>query len=156
MSVGEGHELMMQVTEHTAPLLPEGLPRYLMGVGTPEDILGAVERGIDMFDCVIPTRYARNGTLFTRTGRIRIGDKRFRKDRLPIDTKCACYACSKWTRMVLRHLHYAGEQLFNTLATIHNLHFYQDLMRDIRAAIETGRFEEFRDAWLARYRGAKR
>lgn len=153
VSVGEGHDLLADITSWTAPLLPALLPRYLMGVGLPEDILVAVEAGIDMFDCVIPTRYARGGTLFTRTGKIRIGDKRYRKDKFPIDTACRCYSCTHFSRMVLRHLHYAGEALFDTLATIHNLHFYQDLMRDIRAAIEARRYAAFKREWLDRYAG---
>ena len=140
VSVGEGHELMKKVTAWTTPLLPADLPRYLMGVGLPEDILVAVGLGIDMFDCVIPTRYARGGTLFTRTGKLRITDRRYRRDRFPIDTKCECYTCKNFSRMVLRHLRYAGEPVFDTLATIHNLHFYQDLMRDIRHAIERKRY----------------
>jgi len=144
VSVGEGSDLMKSITEWTAPLLPENLPRYLMGVGTPQDILEAVERGIDMFDCVIPTRYARGGTLFTRTGRIRIGDKKFRKDRYPIDTNCRCYTCEHYSRQVLRHLHYAGEALYLTLASIHNIHYYEDLMRGIRKAIEEERFRSFK------------
>ena len=151
VSVGEGLDLLKQIVGWTAPLLPVHLPRYLMGVGLPEDILASVERGMDMFDCVIPTRYARGGTLFTRTGRLRVGDKRYRKDRYPIDTACGCYTCQHFSRMVLRHLHYAGEPLFLTLATIHNLHFYQDLMRDIREAIAEGRYAAFQSEWLARY-----
>jgi queuine tRNA-ribosyltransferase len=151
VSVGEGLDLMAKVTAWTAPLLPENLPRYLMGVGLPEDILTAVGLGIDMFDCVIPTRYARGGTLFTRTGKIRIGDKKFRKDRYAVDTKCRCYTCAHFTRLVLRHLFYAGETLFDVLASIHNVAFYQDLMRDIRGAIEHGRYESFRAEWMARY-----
>lgn len=151
VSVGEGLPLLKQVVAATAPHLPPHLPRYLMGVGLPEDILASVERGMDMFDCVIPTRYARGGTLFSRTGKIRIGDKRYRKDKYPIDTHCTCYTCAHWTRAVLRHLHYAGEPLFNTLATIHNLQFYQDLMRDIRQAIEDDRFAAFQRDWLKAY-----
>lgn len=151
VSVGEGIELMAKVTSWTTPLLPPNLPRYLMGVGLPEDILVAVGLGIDMFDCVIPTRYARGGTLFTRTGRIRIGDKKFKKDRYPADTKCSCYTCTRFTRLVLRHLFYAGEPLFETLASIHNVHFFQDLMADIRKSIEDDRFTAFRDEWMARY-----
>ncbi len=152
VSVGEGFENMERVVRFTAPLLPERLPRYLMGVGLPEDLLAAIGCGMDMFDCVIPTRYARGGTVFTRTGRIRVNDKRFRKDRLPIDTVCGCYTCARFSRMVLRHLYWAQEPLFETLATIHNLHFYQDLMREARAAIERGTFVEFQRGWLARYR----
>lgn len=151
VSVGEGIELMAKVTAWTAPLLPANLPRYLMGVGTPEDIVVAVGLGIDMFDCVIPTRYGRGGTLFTRTGRVRIGDKKYKKDRYPIDTKCGCYACTRYSRLVLRHLFYAGEPLYDTLASIHNVHFYQDLMRDLRRAIEAGTYDAFRSEWLERY-----
>ncbi len=156
VSVGEGFDTMVRVTELTAPLLPTHLPRYLMGVGLPEDIMAAVRAGIDMFDCVIPTRYARGGTLFTRTGKLRVTDKRYRKDRYPIDTACKCYTCSKFTRLILRHLHYAQEPLFDTLATIHNLQFYQDLMRDIRGAIELNRFDQFRREWLQTYEGRGR
>ncbi len=156
VSVGEGFDAMRRIVEFTAPLLPEDLPRYLMGVGLPEDILAAVAGGIDMFDCVIPTRYGRGGTLFTRTGKIRVTDKRYRKDRYPPDTTCRCYTCGKFSRMVIRHLHYAQEPLFDTLATIHNLHFYQDLMREIRGAIEARRFGAFADTWLARYRSKAR
>src|SRR5262249_54400832 len=151
VSVGEGFDVMDRVVRFTAPLLPEKLPRYLMGVGLPEDILAAVGHGIGMFDCVIPTRYARGGTLFTRTGKIRVTDKRYRKDRYPADKGCRCYTCVNYSRLVLRHLHYAQDPLFETLASIHNVHFYEDLMRDIRAAIETGRYAAFRSEWLARY-----
>jgi queuine tRNA-ribosyltransferase len=151
VSVGEGFDVMDEVVGFTAPLLPETLPRYLMGVGLPEDILAAVGHGIDMFDCVIPTRYARGGTLFSRTGKIRVTDKRYRKDRYPVDTACRCYTCASFSRLVLRHLHYAQDPLFETLASIHNVHFYQDLMADVRAAIEAGRFAAFRKDWLAKY-----
>jgi len=156
VSVGEGLELLKEIVEHTAPLLPEDLPRYLMGVGLPEDLLASIERGMDMFDCVIPTRYARGGTLFTRTGRIRVTDKRYRKDRYPVDTACSCYTCENFSRMTLRHLSYAGEPLFDTLGTIHNLRFYQDLMADARAAIERNRFSDFATAWLGRYAGKRK
>jgi queuine tRNA-ribosyltransferase len=151
VSVGEGFDVMDRVVRFTAPLLPEELPRYLMGVGLPEDVLAAVGHGIDMFDCVIPTRYARGGTVFTRTGKIRITDKRYRKDRYPIDKGCRCYTCRNFSRLVIRHLHYAQDPLFETLTSIHNVHFYEDLMRDIRAAIEAGRYLAFRSEWLARY-----
>jgi queuine tRNA-ribosyltransferase len=151
VSVGEGFDVMTRVVRFTAPLLPENLPRYLMGVGLPEDILAAVEHGIDMFDCVIPTRYARGGTLFSRTGKVRVTDKRYRKDRYPIDTACRCYTCSNFSRLVLRHLSYAQDPLFETLASIHNVHFYEDLMADIRTAIEAGRYLAFKEQWLARY-----
>lgn len=150
-SVGEGFELLERIVSITAPCLPTELPRYLMGVGLPEDLFLAVEHGMDMFDCVIPTRYARGGTLFTRVGRIRIGDKRYRKDRYPIDRNCSCYTCQHYSRLVLRHLHYAREPLFLTLATIHNLQFYQDLMAGMRAAIAEDRFARFKADWLAQY-----
>lgn len=144
VSVGEGIEQLKRVVAHTAPLLPADRPRYLMGVGLPEDIVAAVDRGMDIFDCVIPTRYAREGTLFTWSGKIRIKDKRFRKDRYVIDTSCTCYTCTRgFSRAYLRHLAYAGEPLYETLATIHNLAFYQQLMAAIRAAIEQGRWREF-------------
>jgi queuine tRNA-ribosyltransferase len=155
VSVGEGFESMVRVVRLTAPLLPEMQPRYLMGVGLPEDLLAAIECGMDMFDCVIPTRYARGGTLFARTGRVRVTDKRYRKDMFPIDTACRCYTCARYSRMVLRHLYWAREPLFETLATIHNLTFYQDLMREARAAIERGEFAAFHREWLARYKRSR-
>ncbi len=151
VSVGEGFERMTRVVKWTAPLLPDDRPRYLMGVGLPEDILAAVELGMDMFDCVIPTRYARGGTLFTRKGKLRIGDKKHRHEAEPIESKCGCYACKSFSRMALRHLHYAHEPLFEMLATIHNLRFYGDLMADCRREIERGRFGEWKAAWLRRY-----
>lgn len=151
VSVGEGHELMCAVTGWTAPLLPADRPRYLMGVGLPEDILAAVELGMDMFDCVIPTRYARGGTLFTRKGHIRIGDSRHRHEREPIDGKCGCYTCRTYDRMTLRHLHYCHEPVFETLASLHNLQFYEDLMAACRHEIERGRFGAWKQAFLKRY-----
>lgn len=152
VSVGEGFELMKKVVEVTSPFLPEDKPRYLMGVGLPEDILAAVQRGMDMFDCVIPTRYARQGTLFTRMGKIRILDKTYRKDKFPLDTKCGCYTCRTYPRMVLRYLLFSRDPLAETLLTIHNLTFYQDLMKEIRIAIEERRFEEFQEEWLGVYK----
>jgi queuine tRNA-ribosyltransferase len=153
VSVGEGLDLLKRVVSFTTPHMPAKMPRYLMGVGLPIDILEAVERGIDMFDCVIPTRYARGGTLFTRIGRMRIGDKRYRKDKFPIDTSCDCYTCQNFSRLVLRHLYYAQEQLYNTLATIHNLRHYQVLMADIRTAIEERRYAAFKKEWISRFKG---
>ncbi len=153
VSVGEGHELMKAVVGWTAPLLPESRPRYLMGVGLPEDILAAVELGMDLFDCVIPTRYARGGTLFTRKGAIRIGDKVHRHDLSPVDGRCGCYACAHFSRLALRHLHYAHEPVFDTLASLHNLTFYGELMAESRHEIERGRFTEWKQAWLRRYAG---
>jgi queuine tRNA-ribosyltransferase len=155
VSVGEGHDLMQRVVGFTAPLLPSDKPRYLMGVGLPEDILMAVKLGMDMFDCVIPTRFARGGTLFTRTGKLRIQDKSYRKDRYPIDTKCQCYTCQTYSRMVLRYLFFTGDPLAETLATIHNIAFYQDLMAEIRTAIEEECFEKFLTEWLAVYNQKK-
>ncbi|MBA3035211.1 MAG: tRNA guanosine(34) transglycosylase Tgt [Desulfobacterium sp.] len=151
VSVGEGFDLMKKVVEVTAPFLPEQKPRYLMGVGLPEDLLAAVKGGMDMFDCVIPTRYARQGTLFTRMGKIRILDKTYRKDKFPLDTKCNCYTCRTYPRMVLRYLLFSRDPLAETLLTIHNLTFYQDLMKDIRSAIEQNRYDEFSKEWLNVY-----
>ncbi len=151
VSVGEGLDLLKQIVGYTEPLLPKDKPRYLMGVGLPEDLIASVERGMDMFDCVIPTRYARNGTFFTRTGKMRIKDKTYRKDKYPPDTRCKCYTCQTYSRMVLRYLFFSGDPLAETLATIHNVAFYQDLMREMREAIEQKRFIQFRDQWLANY-----
>ncbi|MBA3685078.1 MAG: tRNA guanosine(34) transglycosylase Tgt [Planctomycetes bacterium] len=152
VSVGEGHEAMVRVVRHTAPLLPADQVRYLMGVGLPEDLVASVDAGMDIHDCVIPTRYAREGTVFTWDGKMRIQDKRFRKDRYAIDTACTCYACaSGFSRAYLRHLIWAHEALGETLMTIHNLHFYQDLMRAMREAIEQDRFPAWCDAFRTRY-----
>jgi queuine tRNA-ribosyltransferase len=156
VSVGEGHARMKAVVEHTAPLLPADKPRYLMGVGLPEDILAAVAAGIDMFDCVIPTRYARGGTLFTRTGKLRVMDRGFRKDRYPPDTACRCYTCRTYSRMVLRYLFFLRDPLAETLATIHNIAFFQDLMAEIRQSIVDRRFDAFQREWLDRYRSTGR
>ncbi len=151
VSVGEGLDLLKEVVGYTAPMLPPMKPRYLMGVGLPEDILASVERGMDMFDCVIPTRYARQGTLFTKFGKLRIMDRNFRKDGYPLDTSCRCYTCQTYSRMVLRYLFFTKDPLAETLATIHNLTFYQDLMADIRKAIERGNYDNFQRDWLNKY-----
>ena len=143
LSVGEPKEDMRRILKHTAPQLPSDKPRYLMGVGTPEDLVEAVGQGIDMFDCVMPTRNARNGHLFTRFGDVRIKNAQYRTDTSPLDAQCSCYTCKNFTRAYLHHLHRINEILGARLNTIHNLHYYQDLMRDIRAAIEAGRFAEF-------------
>jgi queuine tRNA-ribosyltransferase len=157
VSVGEGHEAMVRVVANTAPLLPEDQVRYLMGVGLPEDLVASVEHGMDIHDCVIPTRYAREGTVFTWDGKMRIQDKKFRKDRYPIDTSCTCASCAGgFSRAYLRHLIYAHEPLAETLMSIHNLHFYQDLMRAMRLAIEEDRFASWRHAFLERYSSHKR
>ena len=155
VSVGEGHDLLCRITEHTAPLLPEDRPRYLMGVGLPDDILAAIGFGIDLFDCVIPTRYARSGTVFTVRGRIRLTHRRYRRDRYPIDTSCDCAACrGGFSRAYLHHLFAANEVLSAILASIHNVHFYQRLVRESREAVLAGRFEAFRREFLTSYLGA--
>ena len=143
LSVGEPKEDMLRILKHTAPQLPPGKPRYLMGVGTPEDIVDAVAQGIDMFDCVMPTRNARNGMLFTRHGDIKIKNAQYRLDMRPLDEQCACHACRNFTRAYLHHLHRIGEILGARLNTIHNLHYYQQLMDEIRAAIAAGQFSTF-------------
>ncbi len=144
LSVGEPKEDMLRILDHTTPRLPADKPRYLMGVGTPEDLVAGVAAGIDMFDCVMPTRNARNGHLFTRFGDIRLKNARYRDDTRPLDQTCTCYACANFTRAYLHHLHKLGEILGARLNTIHNLHYYQVLMREMREAIEAGRFSEFR------------
>jgi queuine tRNA-ribosyltransferase len=144
LSVGEPNEVMYEVVAHTAPLLPADRPRYLMGVGTPIDILEAVARGIDMFDCVLPTRNARNGQLFTSEGPINIKNAAFAEDDDPVDPACGCYACKHFSRAYLRHLFMAGEMTSGTLNTLHNLTYYLDTMQRIRQAIAFGTFQEFR------------
>ena len=153
LSVGEPKPEMERVLAHLDPLLPEAKPRYLMGVGTPEDILAAVARGVDMFDCVLPTRNARNGQLFTRHGRFSIRNARFKRDPLPPDPDCACRTCATSSRAYLRHLHLAGEMSAATLLTIHNLAFYLDTLKAVRQAILLGRFEEFRSRMLRELSG---
>lgn len=151
VSVGEGLELLKKVVGYTTPHLPEDKPRYLMGVGLPEDILESVERGIDMFDCVIPTRYARSATLFTRRGRIRLTHRNYRRDFYPIDPSCSCYACQNFSRAYLHHLFVSNEVLSAILASIHNVHFYLTMMAEVRTAIEQGRFAEYKRAFLDDY-----
>ncbi len=138
LSVGEPKDDMARILAHTAPRLPAQKPRYLMGVGTPEDLVAAVQAGVDMFDCVMPTRNARNGHLFTRFGDVRIKNAQHRNDLRPLDESCDCYTCRHFTRAYLHHLHRTGEILGAQLNTIHNLHYYQTLMRELRAAIENG------------------
>jgi queuine tRNA-ribosyltransferase len=144
LSVGEPKDDMRRILAHTAPQLPPDKPRYLMGVGTPEDIVEAVSRGIDMFDCVMPTRNARHGVLFTRSGDLRIKNARFRTDTGPIDPACGCEACRRFSRAYVHHLLRCGEILGARLATLHNLTYYQDLMRDLREAIAHDRLVSFR------------
>ena len=143
LAVGEPEEERLAVLEGLAPLLPAERPRYLMGVGTPVDLVKAVARGMDMFDCVMPTRHARNGQLFTSEGALNIRNSRFQDDVGPIDARCECYACRHYSRAYLRHLQQCNEILGARLATIHNLHFYLALMRDMRSAIEAGQFAAF-------------
>ena len=152
VSVGEGHELLCRITAHSAPLLPETKPRYLMGVGLPEDLIAAIGYGIDLFDCVIPTRYGRSATVFTKRGRIRLTNRRFRRDTYPIDPTCECASCAQgFSRAYLHHLFQANEITGAILASIHNVHFYQSLMRDARGAILERRYDDWRSAFLAEY-----
>jgi len=150
LSVGEPKEAMMDILAQTALLLPDDAPRYLMGVGTPEDIVEGVFHGIDMFDCVMPTRSARNGLLFTNSGKVVIRNARYREDNSPIESGCDCYTCRNYSRAYLRHLYVAGEILAMVLNTIHNLRYYQRHMESIREAIGNGTFVEFRRDFLAR------
>ena len=149
LSVGEPADQMYEVAGVTARDLPVDRPRYLMGVGTPEDLVECVARGIDMFDCVLPTRNARNGQLFTSQGRINIKNARYAEDDAPVDPECGCYTCRHHSRAYLRHLYAAGEMTAGALNTLHNLTFYLDTMRRIRDAIAFRRFENFRQAFLA-------
>ena len=143
LSVGEPKEEMIAILDHTTPLLPEDKPRYLMGVGKPADLVEGVLRGIDMFDCVMPTRNARNGHLFTSAGVVKIRNARYREDQTPMDERCGCYTCKNYTKSYLHHLYRAREMLSARLNTIHNLHFYQSLMKGLRLAIEQGTLDGF-------------
>ncbi len=149
LSVGETEQERNQVLEFTVPCLPPERPRYLMGVGRPEDIIAAVLRGIDMFDCVLPTRNARNGYLFTSRGVLKIRNARYLEDTRPLDTECACPTCRSFSRAYLRHLDRCNEILGARLMTMHNLWFYQKLMKDLRSAIEKEQLESFVNAFLA-------
>jgi queuine tRNA-ribosyltransferase len=151
LSVGEPSDVMYDLAGHTAAQLPARAPRYLMGVGMPDDLVNCVARGIDMFDCVLPTRNARNGQLFTRSGPISIKNARFAEDSRPPDPDCSCPTCRSHSRAYLRHLYMAGEMSAAALNTVHNLHFYLDTMRGIREAIEFGRFDEFKQGFLDAY-----
>jgi len=148
LSVGEPKEDRRRVLENILPHFPEDKPRYLMGVGTPEDILEAVEMGIDMFDCVMPTRNARNGTLFTRFGKMTIKAARYAEDQRPVDPECPCPACREYSRAFIRHLLSVGEILGLRLASLHNIYFYLNLMERIRGAIEENRFEKFKADYI--------
>jgi queuine tRNA-ribosyltransferase len=144
LSVGEPKEDMLRILAHTAPKMPQNKPRYLMGVGTPEDLVAAVSQGIDMFDCVMPTRNARNGWLFTQYGDVKIKNTRYKTDTQPLDADCSCYTCQNFSRAYLHHLHRVGEILSARLNTIHNLHYYQVLMAGMRNSIEAGTFEAYK------------
>jgi queuine tRNA-ribosyltransferase len=149
LSVGEPKEDMMRMLEHVGPNLPENKPHYLMGVGTPEDLVAGVANGIDMFDCVMPTRNARNGWLFTRFGDVKIKNARYKDDPAPLDESCSCYCCKNFSRAYLHHLHRSKEILGARLNTIHNLHYYLQLMQEMRDAIDADGFHAFRLAFNA-------
>ncbi len=149
LSVGEPKDDMQRILKHITPQLPDEKPRYLMGVGTPADIVNAVSQGIDMFDCVLPTRNARNGWLFTRNGVVKLRNSQYRLNTAPPDEQCNCYTCRNFTLAYLHHLQRTGEILGARLNTLHNLYYYQQLMSEIRAAIETGQFEEYAQGFQA-------
>jgi len=153
LSVGEPNEMMYEIIEKTIDFLPEDKPRYLMGVGTSQDILEAVEAGVDMFDCVLPTRNARHGLLYTSQGSIRIKNKQYKEDFTPLDPECDCYTCKNYTRAYLRHLYFAQELFGMRLSTIHNVTFYLRLMREIRESIEKGEFKKFKKEFLMKFGG---
>ena len=153
LAVGEEKSHMLRITEYLNDILPTDKPRYLMGVGTPEDILNNIANGVDMFDCVMPTRNARKGTLFTRNGKLIVKAARYKKDFDPIDSECTCYTCQNFSRAYLRHLFSVDELLAMTLASIHCLHFYLDLVRWSREAIQERNFESFRQQMLIRMQG---
>lgn len=150
-SVGEPIHLMHELLPHVAPKMPANKPRYLMGVGTPMDLIIAIDSGIDMFDCVMPTRVARNGTIFTWQGKVSIKRSEYREDSSPLDPECDCYTCTNYSKAYLRHLFLSGEILGSRLNTIHNIYFYMKLMERSRQAIEEGRWEAFRDDCLTRF-----
>jgi len=143
LSIGESPDLMQKMAKFTAPLLPVDRPRYLMGVGRPEDLVEGVRAGIDMFDCVMPTRNARNGTLFTSLGKVNIKNARYADDPAPLDPNCPCETCTNYSRAYLRHLYVAGEALSARLNTVHNLTYYLRLMEQMRAAIRENRFDDW-------------
>ncbi|MFU8804326.1 MAG: tRNA-guanine transglycosylase, partial [Bradymonadaceae bacterium] len=144
LSVGEENQLMYDTVEFTTPLMPDEKPKYLMGVGKPDDLIECIARGVDMFDCVIPTRNARNGQCFTSEGKVVIRNAEYAEDLLPIDAQCGCYTCENFSRAYLRHLVKSKEMLGAQLCTLHNLHYFLDLVGKAREAIVEGRFEAFR------------
>lgn len=151
LSVGEPKHLMYEVLDYTVPLMPKDKPRYLMGVGSPDCLIEGVIRGIDMFDCVLPTRVARNGTVFTKKGKVVIRNAKYAEDFSPLDSDCSCYACSNFSKAYIRHLFKTDEILGPRLTTIHNLHFLLELMQDIRKAIETDTLLKFREEFYNNY-----
>lgn len=155
LSVGEPKGDMLRIMTHTAALLPADKPRYLMGVGTPEDLLNAIGQGVDMFDCVLPTRNARNGHLYTSQGIVRIRNAEHRNSLEPLDESCACSTCQNYSRAYLHHLQRSNEILGARLNTLHNLHFYQSLMTAAREAIQEGKFEIFKNSFLQKYKDSK-
>ena len=152
LSVGEPKELMYEMLDALYPHYPTHVPRYLMGVGSPDCILEGVERGIDMFDCVLPTRIARNGTAFTKSGKLVVRNGAYKEDFTPIEQGCTCYACKNYTRAYIRHLINAGEILGARLITIHNIHFLTNLMEEIKQAIRENRFKQFKEDYLKNYK----
>ncbi|HKC87515.1 MAG TPA: tRNA guanosine(34) transglycosylase Tgt [Blastocatellia bacterium] len=153
LSVGEEKGRMYDVTEFIAPQMPADKPRYLMGVGTPEDLIECVARGVDMFDCVMPTRNARNGQVFTSRGKMNVRNAKFARDERPLDEECECAVCRRYSRAYVRHLYNCGEMLASTLCSYHNLAFYLDSMRRVRQAIVLGEFAQFRARYLDQMRG---
>jgi len=151
LSVGEPKDLMYETLEVTIPLIPDGKPRYLMGVGSPDCLLEGVARGVDMFDCVLPTRIARNGTVFTSQGKLVVRNAEYARDFSPLDPECGCYTCRNFTRAYVRHLIKANEILGVRLTTIHNLYFTLNLMHNIRVAIDQGRFDAYKREFLSKF-----
>ncbi|MGB5793169.1 tRNA guanosine(34) transglycosylase Tgt [Poseidonibacter sp.] len=150
LSVGEPNADMYETVEWTTQFMPENKPRYLMGVGTPEDLIENIERGVDMFDCVMPTRNARNGTLFTSFGRLNIRNAKFKEDEGPIDPECECYACKNYSRGYLNHLYRAGEMTYFRLGSMHNIHYYLNLMKEAREAILEDNWDNFKKEFYAK------
>lgn len=155
LSVGEPHDLMYDMLDYTVQWMPKNKARYLMGVGTPDCLVEGVARGIDMFDCVFPTRVARNGMAMVHTGRMNIKNRQYERDFTPLEEGCGCYTCRHFTRAYIRHLYKAEETLALRLLTIHNLYFLLQFMRDMRQAILDGRFTEFRENFWAHYEKKK-
>ncbi|UCG81822.1 MAG: tRNA-guanine transglycosylase, partial [Desulfobacterales bacterium] len=153
LSVGEPREVMLDIVGSSLPLIPKTAPRYIMGVGTPEDLIQLVSLGADMFDCVIPTRNARNGRLFVRSGTLNICNARYRTDQAPVEAGCPCYTCTHYSRAYLRHLFMAKELLAYRLNTIHNIYFFVMLMKEMRNAIRQGRFAQFKKGFYSQNTG---